>query len=559
MAATDQLADQISNQIADQVADQLADQLADGLSSLNVDPQIEFTLCDTEASFLSAVSFLRSSSSLVFDCEGLDLGVDGGSLSLIAILSRNQIFIIDVLSLTCSLDPLLSVLASPDILKIVFDGRMDFCALYHSYKRGFNVQLPNVIDLQLADIKSRFLRQETQEQHSKRLRRCFSYKQVFDPRNADRNNSIHVLQGLVDHDLWLSRPLSPEYLQYAAHDVEIIDALYSHFLQAGYIDSDLPSQSQRYVSIWSDHPPKPDDIYRSHPLLPLDILTSTNPLTSHTVLCVGCARHLTLSSFPKKEQNTHMHKRTQRHCWVCMAVPHWLNMLQIRKEQRELQKEIKKNEQMKQGVATFALFGHLPAVRGTSSQTQSLAATQRQSQLEPVSSTPSTRGRDFVPRGRGGAVTSSLPPSPGTGGQGRAPLRGGYFVRRGTTAPTPSSPAAPPPDRRGRQAVPLRGRGYFSRGGATISTPTPQPPVRGSEWNPPTRGRGYATRGRAIASTSSPPSSPLPPSSSRGSGRVSRGRGSFNNPETTAQNRGARARGGGRARGRGGGEASIST
>ncbi|KAJ4481040.1 ribonuclease H-like domain-containing protein [Lentinula aciculospora] len=345
---------------------------------------IEFILCDTPASFSSAVSFLETSRSLVIDCEGLELGVVGGSLSLVSIRSnapqadqKDQNFLFDFISLTqCSvhLQPLFNLLTNPKILKILYDGRHDFNALYHQY----NVKLSNVIDVQLADIRSRFARGETSDEHSKRLLRCFSYKQVYRPRYQQKYEDVHVLQGLgscleehackatspkkkVDHDLWMSRPLLNEYLQYAAHDVEIIDALHYHFIQLGYIDQDLPDISQRYISIWSDALPIPGDIYRSHPLLPLEILNlPTTPTT--TIICQGCARQLTLSSFPSSPG-------LAPHCWVCLAVPLWLHTSQVRREQREKQKALKamKNDKdIKKVVATGAIFGDAPTSSSSS-------------------------------------------------------------------------------------------------------------------------------------------------------------------------------------------------
>lgn len=191
--------------------------LVQRLSSLDIDPHkesqpikpIEFTLCDSQSSFLSAISFLEACPSLVIDCEGLNLGVHHGSLSLVCIRStapqKEEIFLFDIVALTCSLSPLFDLLSNSNILKIVYDGRMDFCALYHSY----GVEMVNVIDLQLADVKSRFVREETPEKHTKRLRRCFSYKQVND-RNAYKYEDVHVLQGLgaclVDHQCSATSP-----------------------------------------------------------------------------------------------------------------------------------------------------------------------------------------------------------------------------------------------------------------------------------------------------------------------------------------------------------------
>ena len=48
------------------------------------------------------------------------------------------------------------ILSSNSVTKVVFDGRMDFSALYHEQ----NVEVQNVLDLQLVDIDSRVIRGE---------------------------------------------------------------------------------------------------------------------------------------------------------------------------------------------------------------------------------------------------------------------------------------------------------------------------------------------------------------------------------------------------------------
>ncbi|KAJ3991437.1 ribonuclease H-like domain-containing protein, partial [Lentinula boryana] len=276
--------------------------------------KIEFILCDTPESFSSAIAVLQTFSLLVIDCEGLNLGTHRGSLSLLSIRpiapQNSQSFIFDFVALTFSLQPLFSILTNPSIIKILYDGRMDFCALYHTY----HIDLDPVLDLQLVDIRSRFAHGDYSiASHEQRLLRCFSYKQIR--QNKDRFKNIHVLQSLggcleehgckstspkkhVDHETWLTRPLSSEYLEYAAHDVEIIHALYTHFIEAGYIQHPFLSlnlsQSKRYISIWNDAPPEQGNIYRSHPLLPLEIIDFIPSNT--TITCQGCSRNLSSSS-----------------------------------------------------------------------------------------------------------------------------------------------------------------------------------------------------------------------------------------------------------------------
>lgn len=106
-----------------------------------------------------ALTTLRSASDIIVDCEGETLGKIGGSLSIISLGSTStmDIFLIDVLRLHNSLSPVFDLLQSTEMVKIVFDGRMDFSALYHE----FGVHLRNVIDLQLVDIRSRRSRGET--------------------------------------------------------------------------------------------------------------------------------------------------------------------------------------------------------------------------------------------------------------------------------------------------------------------------------------------------------------------------------------------------------------
>ncbi|KAJ3742011.1 ribonuclease H-like domain-containing protein [Lentinula detonsa] len=316
--------------------------------------KIEYILCNTLESFYSAINVLQTFSLLVIDCEGLNLGTHRGSLSLLTIRpispQNSQNFIFDFVALTFSLQPLFSILTDPSILKIFYDGRMDFSALYHTY----HIDLDPVLDLQLVDICSRFARG--------------NYS------NKDRFKNIHILQSLggcleehgcnstspkkhVDHETWLTRPLSSEYLEYAAHDVEIIHALYTHFIQAGYLQHPLLSlnlsQSKRYISIWNDAPPEQGNIYRSHPLLPLEIIDFIPSNT--TITCQGCSRNLSSSSFPPQIQTQPQPRaRNQTRfinqpstltpstrpskCFVCLAVPQWLQTSQSRKEQREREK-----------------------------------------------------------------------------------------------------------------------------------------------------------------------------------------------------------------------------
>ncbi|KAJ3992158.1 hypothetical protein F5050DRAFT_1542585, partial [Lentinula boryana] len=76
-------------------------------------------------------------------------------------------------------------------LKILSNSRMDFCALYHTYR----INLDPVLNHQLVDYCSRFARGDySVASHGRRLLWCFPYKQIR--QNKGRFKNIHVLQSL---------------------------------------------------------------------------------------------------------------------------------------------------------------------------------------------------------------------------------------------------------------------------------------------------------------------------------------------------------------------------
>ncbi|KAJ3823534.1 hypothetical protein F5878DRAFT_657576 [Lentinula raphanica] len=333
-----------------------------------------FVLCDTEDCFLSAISLLRLSSAFIVDCEALNLGTRGGTLSLISVRpispQSSHSYLVDVVALSSSesLQPLFDLLTNPKILKVFFDGRRDWCVFYYTY----NIRVQNVLDLQLVDLSSRFMRREGKDKQKKRLLRLFSYKQIR--QNEIIFKSVHVLSGLaatlrehspsctpispkktLTHDKWMCRPLPAEYLHYAAQDVEYMHDLYERFIQAGYIhqnsslDLKILAQSNHYISLWSDTIPEPGDIYRSNPLLPLEILQPNRIDSSSSVssfVCQGCFRALSRHSFHPDPQS---HSSIDIFCCVCSAVILWQETKLIRErskakrtQEKAQQKAVKK-------------------------------------------------------------------------------------------------------------------------------------------------------------------------------------------------------------------------
>jgi exonuclease 3'-5' domain-containing protein 1 len=116
---------------------------------------VAYTLVDTEEGVRLALPAISSSPYLILDCEGEELGMQGGALSLIQIgtAGGEAAFLFDAARLQrkAGMRALLRLLACPDIRKIVWDGRQDAVALHEKY----GVVLAGVLDLQLAEIISR--------------------------------------------------------------------------------------------------------------------------------------------------------------------------------------------------------------------------------------------------------------------------------------------------------------------------------------------------------------------------------------------------------------------
>jgi exonuclease 3'-5' domain-containing protein 1 len=151
-------------------------------------------LCDAYNVLKEALLNIQTSSTLILDCEGVRLGRRGGSLSLITLRttapSLAQTYLIDVVRLSRpALQPIFDILCSHRVLKVTFDGRMDFSALYH----GHGIELQRVLDLQLVDVASR---NESQKKHLERLGKYLNRGEI----NANKRMyvDVHKLSGLAE-------------------------------------------------------------------------------------------------------------------------------------------------------------------------------------------------------------------------------------------------------------------------------------------------------------------------------------------------------------------------
>lgn len=372
-------------------------------------PYPEPVLCDDAASCTNALNSFSSCTTLILDCEGVDLGTAGGELCLLTLQAvapqinpspaittdpppseSPPVYIFDITTLKSNnhdLQPVFHLLTSPSILKIVWDGRMDYSALHHD--PSLRVDLKNVLDLQVVDLHSRTVRGEGKADHLKRLRdgcvlarllqrddAWWRYRNVrrvssllqavkehrpegFERFKKDRGIYIHILSltlhpksaslplltlhNPVNHNLWSTRPLPTEHLHYASTDIHMIASLYSCFLARSYITpkslEPLLTKSERYITYWSDRQPSSvtRNYFEQNPFLPLELIDDPGPLhrggrqtnepehepATEKKTCKKCKRALSQASFNK----TGWTKSSLRCCWVCWAVTdnawHW--------------------------------------------------------------------------------------------------------------------------------------------------------------------------------------------------------------------------------------------
>ena len=157
---------------------------------------LQYVYCDTPAKYASALYSLRAEEYLILDCEGYNLGRAGGCVTLICVGSpfAEHIFLFDLLSpLVTHYDiyTLLHLLCDPTVLKVVWDGRMDYLEIFTSY----GVAIDGILDLQVAEVASRMtVRGEGERHRLARLPR--SYIPFQSVQKSDYCRDMHAVIGL---------------------------------------------------------------------------------------------------------------------------------------------------------------------------------------------------------------------------------------------------------------------------------------------------------------------------------------------------------------------------
>lgn len=302
----------------------------------------KYVYCNDLPSVAYATRILALSPVLIIDCEGRNIGGLDGALSLMCIGTEKAeyIFMFDVLALKpfkFRLMPLFCVLANSAVKKVMWDCRNDFLEILSEY----NVMLTSILDLQLAEIQARTA--VNKEKDFQRIQR-FSWGSRAVPLRTIKQNQelflgVHRLQGMdacirkanlpttgkdpqvvamhkaVGSAIWLDRPLPPNLLAYAAHDIEMIATLYEHFKTNSWITSAnellLVAQSMRYAySLFYQGRVADNDVFGPCAVLPLDVLSESR---GPHFQCHGCHRMQSLSCYSVRKQG----KKPQARSNIC--------------------------------------------------------------------------------------------------------------------------------------------------------------------------------------------------------------------------------------------------
>jgi len=321
---------------------------------------MSYTICNTTDTLDAALQILSLMDRVFLDCEGVGLGSEGGSLSIISLGAMMEtkpnepktlvVFLIDVPALhnrrtrkIMRNRKIKRILESKAIRKVMFDGRKDASEFFH----GFGVELEGVIDLQIADIMSRSKRHEGIERQLGRLtlfvpeweiiRNRAVYSRLTKLNGLDaalrehgidvapkRSMSINlrishnadVIWTEIDHTKWLERPLDLVYVQYAVEDIQKIQILYDTFVKNGYIPAPgLDEKSALYIGQHYAGRPAVIDPYKSHGLLPLGIFHKGS--IEGSIRCPGCERELPSNCFTTRGKKK---RHLSEMCLVCQAV-----------------------------------------------------------------------------------------------------------------------------------------------------------------------------------------------------------------------------------------------
>jgi len=202
----------------------------------------------------SALSYIARSLLISVDCEGVALGRKG-QLCMVQIATAYHVFIFDVLSLGESLfkKGLKSILESHSPIKVFYDCRGDSDILYHQY----NVELKGVLDVALTEVFYRWINGLGVPRFLKGYKKSVeTYLQICNQYFYSLKDKVSTTMTTNGTTCWKERPLSKEFLEYAAYDVKYLREL--HFKLTANMSrrniKTLYSASAKFISMKRDSP-----------------------------------------------------------------------------------------------------------------------------------------------------------------------------------------------------------------------------------------------------------------------------------------------------------------
>ncbi|KAI0717810.1 ribonuclease H-like domain-containing protein [Cerioporus squamosus] len=285
------------------------------------------TLCTTYDAAANAAEELSSSSVLIFHCQGRELGMPDGELSIIALSdpASSHVFLFD----------------RQDITKVVWDGRTYLLEVADTY----GVLLHGVIDLQLIEVSTR----GTKEKNS-RLQHTTRHFRRFIDFGHTLPDDIHKLLGLIHcaglyhvseagdnirstalrkghgSGVWLLRPFPDDLQRRCVENIQLINLLYARFRakKKQYSQSEKwQEMTTRYMEAYPTRELRAAhascDLYK---FLPLEIM-APSPTNTRRYRCTHCERMLTVASFLQSPSDDDFDEPLQRspQCRLCRPSP----------------------------------------------------------------------------------------------------------------------------------------------------------------------------------------------------------------------------------------------
>jgi len=172
---------------------------------------------------------LRAAAVVAVDCEGV-LMSRTGPVTVLQCATKEVIYLIDVQDLGSDAfgargsGGVRDVLESPDILKLMFDCRMDSDALFHQ----FDVRLEHVLDVQLLDVAARRSLGKLIDRVPGIAKCAGTHLTSAETAVADDLKvRVKKMYSVEESTLWATRPLTDDVRRYAALDVWLLIRLHA--------------------------------------------------------------------------------------------------------------------------------------------------------------------------------------------------------------------------------------------------------------------------------------------------------------------------------------------